>query len=314
MVSCSWPVALCWAFGFGISLVLLLYSWFVFAIGCFVCICVAWTTGKLNAIVGHIRSTICRKSDRAVQRRAQQAQAAARIASQQHDSINKGSNVATEQRKQEPACLAISDSESEHEGGDISVYRCESCKKNFKSESMFDQHTRTKKHLQMVSKLGPPRSITQAEPILDHTMRLGNKTKTRADGPKQCHKAESSVKETCSQHHHQSGDDDSGDDDADDFIARCAARKQAQKSYVDRGEDNDSTKSGSSEAESVKDKVAYRSANHTVKQKTGVSKKAQKREFQTASLSEKKVQRESVQDLIGNCKKLHREAKRNLVQ
>lgn len=248
-----------------------------------------------------------RRPDRARPRVPQQAHLAVNSSSQRRKQNAHRGNVPVEQQKQkkEAALRDTADSESEQEESTGAAYRCEICKKSFKSESTFSQHMETKKHLQKAKSASA--TAGQRESVGDYSRDPGTMVKASDSRVKQRDVAAS---EPIIQSSVPSEANDSDSEDADDLVARCAAHKTAWKA----SRDDDKPSKSSSEEDIAAEPPTYRSANRSAKQATGVSKKEQKRAMQQASLSEKKAQKEQVSDLVKSAKKNLRAANKETLE
>lgn len=190
---------------------------------------------------------------------------------------------------------AVSDEEASSEEEAVS-FHCEACRKTFKSEAAYDQHTRSKKHLQQVQ-------IFRKQ--LEQEMEEEKDESLEEEESDACSAASSQPKaeETASLEAKQNDgrddetDSESSDDDDDAMLARLLAskKKQASEAFTPppRG-------SGEEEVEKDDDKEED---DDTAKLDEGGSKKAQKRAKQKAILLEKKKEKEQVQELVSGVRK-----------
>ncbi|CAK8997850.1 unnamed protein product [Durusdinium trenchii] len=192
-------------------------------------------------------------------------------------------------------------------------YCCEPCRKTFKSEKAFDQHAKSKKHLQVVAKFRKE---------LDEEMEEEAKNEDRSEESedslghaeqfKPVEKASEGRKEPTPEAKTEEGNssnESNSESDEDDFLLRFAAQKSksAGRGYPaasppateeDRGGDGTDGEDGEDadarEEEPVNDVR---------------SRRAQKRQQQTAAASQRRQERENVQDLVNGVKKAQRASK-----
>eukprot|EP00421_Protoceratium_reticulatum_P020032 CAMPEP_0168379276 /NCGR_PEP_ID=MMETSP0228-20121227/11761_1 /TAXON_ID=133427 /ORGANISM="Protoceratium reticulatum, Strain CCCM 535 (=CCMP 1889)" /LENGTH=597 /DNA_ID=CAMNT_0008392305 /DNA_START=54 /DNA_END=1847 /DNA_ORIENTATION=+ len=228
----------------------------------------------------------------------------------------------------------LSEDESSEESEAVEYY-CEPCHKSFKSEKAFDQHCKSKKHVQIVAKLR-----RDLEREMEEESREEQASEGEPEGPDlEAGEAEDSTAKGAGGEGREPAGASAGgspsaesegegeDEDEDDFIARLAAvRKPRARSSSgaaagaganeqdDAGRDNSGTGAAKANAgaggEDQEEESS--SANEDAKGSPGAAdsggKKAQKRAKQRALLLEKKAERESVQELVNGCKKAQRAA------
>ncbi|CAE7719439.1 DNAJC21, partial [Symbiodinium sp. KB8] len=148
-------------------------------------------------------------------------------------------------RKEEQRARGEVVSEDEEEGSEEELveYYCEICKKSFKSEKAFEQHLKSKKHLQAVAKLQKELDREMKEEARASKKQPQNEEESEEEESEQ--EAEGELQETVSAEaepsksskpvKHETADSETREDDSnsesrsdseDDFLARFAAKKQ----------------------------------------------------------------------------------------
>lgn len=210
-------------------------------------------------------------------------------------------------------------SEDEEEEERVEWY-CEVCRKSFKSEKAFDQHCKSKKHLQMVAQLR--RQLAKAEDDDEEDASDGSvdleagggdaPTSTMAstfsppprvtpasdaqDKPKMHAKAEGSAEASTEPKSDESDEDEDSDDDA--FLARFAAAKRQGAGAAPSSQKVQREDSEDEVGEEAKD-------DRTSVQPVaggGSSKRQAKKEKHKSLLLEKRAEKEQVQSLVNAVK------------
>mmetsp|Transcript_116594 Transcript_116594/g.341241 ORF Transcript_116594/g.341241 Transcript_116594/m.341241 type:complete len:590 (+) Transcript_116594:103-1872(+) len=219
----------------------------------------------------------------------------------------------------------VSEDESSEKDTEACEYRCEACRKTFKSEKAYDQHAKSKKHLQTVAKLrsqleqeleaGSEEAEAEGEDTSDAEEAVGTAavegSEDRAD--RQEAAGGEKTRHPGGEDEVESEDDDEDEDEEDAFIARfAAARKPAAASAPPkggRGARHEEARGKADEAEGGEDEdggTAEEDASSNASAgvtEMGGGKKAQKRSKQRAILLEKKAEKASVQELVDGCRK-----------
>lgn len=222
------------------------------------------------------------------------------------------------------------DEASDKESEEAFEYRCEACRKSFKSEKAYDQHAKSKKHLQLVAKLRKEleqqlqaEAAAQESESEEEEESDGEGVAEAAGGAQAGRGAQGAARAG-----KEAGDDESeeeeDEEDEDDFVARfAAARKPAAFSPPQRGKGaNKGGKGGGGDSDgegetsgSGSDEEAGGGGGDDSSEGSDVGagggsgaaggggKRAQKREKQRAILLEKKAEKANVQELVNNCRK-----------
>lgn len=218
----------------------------------------------------------------------------------------------TKARKEEQRArgeIVSEEEEEESEDEEQVEYYCEPCRKSFKSEKAFDQHAKSKKHLQVVAKLrkeldkemeaeAKKEKVEESDeedeeegPVKPETLHPKHE-KSAAKAP------EPEIEEIEVQKDGQVQDDESKSEsqsDEEDFLARFAARKSnAGQGYPARADPPPVEEDSDGEEEATDDIRGRR---------------AQKREQQMAAALQRRQERENVQELVNGVKKAQRASK-----
>mmetsp|Transcript_70145 Transcript_70145/g.227018 ORF Transcript_70145/g.227018 Transcript_70145/m.227018 type:complete len:625 (-) Transcript_70145:87-1961(-) len=276
-----------------------------------------------------------RKAKEAQER--QERQDAARRADEERWAEVQAEREARRQRGE----IVSEDDESEADTEEVE-YMCEPCRKSFKSEKAFDQHTKSKKHLQIVAKLRRELEVeleleAEAEAKVEEEEEELRAEEAVEEGAEEA--AEEAVENAAAEglqgnsgggggggkeSEEESEDDD--EEDEDYFLARFAAARKPAKGDVGDGEAGgrqaraavggdaagggeagNSAEAGGGEGGEASSGDAE---SDNAAAEGGGGKKAQKRAKQRAILLGKKEERESVQDLVSGCRKAQRAARR----
>lgn len=224
--------------------------------------------------------------------------------------------------------------DSDEESDTVDFY-CEPCRKHFKSEKAFDQHAKSKKHLQLVARLrkeleeelddevqaAAERESSESEVDLEAGDVIEDAITTAVDGlgpakvPAPSNAGlQANVRGRATPNDPQNGnggssnnvnnsnnnEDDEDEDEDDAFVARFAAMKRPQQATGDGAGHKD----GGIEEEGA---ASEDDATEKEQQAKG-SKKAQRRAQQKAVLLEKKAEKENVKELVDSCRKAQKGA------
>lgn len=275
-----------------------------------------------------------RKAKEAQER--QERQDAARRADEERWAEVQAEREARRQRGE----IVSEDDESEADTEEVE-YMCEPCRKSFKSEKAFDQHTKSKKHLQIVAKLRRELEVeleleAEAEAKVEEEEELRAEEAVEEGAEEAAEEAVENAAAEGLQGNSGGGggggkesEEESEDDDEEDedyFLARFAAARKPAKGDVGDGEAGgrqaraavggdaagggeagNSAEAGGGEGGEASSGDAE---SDNAAAEGGGGKKAQKRAKQRAILLGKKEERESVQDLVSGCRKAQRAARR----
>jgi len=228
---------------------------------------------------------------------------------------------------------AVSDDESNDDDNDVVEYSCEACRKTFKSEKAFAQHEKSKKHLQLVSKLRAQleRDLAEEEdeededdeeeqkagapPADDSDVDLEAGAGTSAapqsglGGPPARNPEKLEAKAAAQDGGEDSEGSEGSDEDEDDFLARFAANQKKREPSRDQPSQKadpveDSDESSGSDGGEVNGSGGT-ATGATAATAAGVlgGKKAQKKAKLKAIMLEKKMEKEAVQELVNSCRK-----------
>jgi len=217
----------------------------------------------------------------------------------------------------------VTDDESEESDEEAVEYRCDACRKSFKSEKAFDQHTKSKKHVQAVAKLRQQMEKELREEAAaaaentdsdasDTSGDLENPPEPAFSPPPRAAAADAppAAAAACAE-----ASSDDGSENEDDFLARFAANGRRQPGLRSNAADAKTTAKGEDAADKRATDAGSSSDGDAGEAAADVegsgSKKAQKRAKQKALLLAKSKERENVQELVKNCKKAQREEKKD---
>lgn len=237
----------------------------------------------------------------------------------------------------------VSEDEGETDSSDdvdLVDYYCEPCRKNFKSEKAYDQHAKSKKHLQVVAKLRKElqREIEEEKKGQTKKGNAATAEKSDSDTDQDCESSKEDkdaeeegagedgkkqTQNTCKPREEAEQSDASSESDSEDgFVARFSARAQQSKgrsvSYASRegypstssrsppaantADDEESDNSGSEE-DGMSGNVEQQESPAV---DGGRGKRAQKREQQMAALLQRKQEKEHVENLVDGVRKKDR--------
>eukprot|EP00933_Yihiella_yeosuensis_P022607 TRINITY_DN17787_c0_g1_i1.p1 TRINITY_DN17787_c0_g1~~TRINITY_DN17787_c0_g1_i1.p1 ORF type:complete len:579 (-),score=213.30 TRINITY_DN17787_c0_g1_i1:103-1839(-) len=209
-------------------------------------------------------------------------------------------------------------------------WHCEPCRKSFKSEKAFDQHTKSKKHIQIVEQLRKELEKEMEEESEDDEEETEDDESEEevvcppAAPPK---KEESDAGKAQKESVEEKEDDDDDEESEDDFLARFAARRQqpavSSSSPKGRGRGKGgnggypSTNDGKSPADAADedgDSDSEEEGSDEDDKKAGniegSGKRAQRKAELMAMLLERRQEKDNVQELVNNTKKAQRAAKK----
>mmetsp|Transcript_11327 Transcript_11327/g.28490 ORF Transcript_11327/g.28490 Transcript_11327/m.28490 type:complete len:621 (-) Transcript_11327:255-2117(-) len=221
---------------------------------------------------------------------------------------------------------------------------CEPCGKKFKSEKAYDQHAKSKKHLQVVEALRRElerEMKKEAKAAKEEAARLeameggGGDAASSSEGSEEeveVSRQEKSKQEAPSK---DSEEEDEGDEDSDDdFLARFAARGgggrggRGRGSFAppprggdaegggssassDAGAGDEAAAGGDGEEADGSRRPAAAGEAAAAAAEEGAGKRAQKKAQQRALLLEKKAQKEGVEELVNGVRKAQKAAKQD---
>lgn len=220
----------------------------------------------------------------------------------------------------------VSDAESESDE-EVVEYSCEACSKSFKSEKAYENHTNSKKHVQLVAKL---RQEMERDLRKEKAAAAAAETAAEASGEEEDDDAPEASEPKAQLFSPPSrvsapggGDEEASDeneDSDDDFLARLAAtrgagtKRQASNARggssrasavaTDAGETEDGKGGASASADSASEEEADVIQSGADASLAG--KRAQKRAQQKTLLLEKSRERDGVKDLVAAIKKAQR--------
>jgi len=249
---------------------------------------------------------------------------------------------AAKQARRDRGEVVSEDEASNSEEEEAVEYRCEPCRKSFKSEKAFDQHAKSKKHLQVVAKFqrdlerelreeaasaaaaGAKEESSEEEEEVDLEAGAAGPVKKEQGGAGKASAGGPAAKATAAAPKEEDSDEDEDSDEEDAFLARFAARRKAGGGAASSGGGGgdaegisadastaaasaDPSESGSGDSDGEGDSPAADAG-------ASGGKRAQRREKQRALLLQKKAEKESVQEAVSACKKMQRAAKQGAAE
>jgi len=201
-------------------------------------------------------------------------------------------------------------SEDSDDESDTVDFYCEPCRKHFKSEKAFDQHAKSKKHLQLVARLRKELEEELDDEVQAAAEHESSESEVAAEAADVLEDAITTAVEGLGAAKapvapsnaglQEAPQQDDGDEDDDEFVARFAAMKRPQQATGG----SMGHKDGGSEEEGA---ASEDDATADVQHPKG-SKKTQRRAQQKALLLEKKAEKENVKELVDSCRKAQRAA------
>mmetsp|Transcript_89982 Transcript_89982/g.160161 ORF Transcript_89982/g.160161 Transcript_89982/m.160161 type:complete len:565 (+) Transcript_89982:64-1758(+) len=212
--------------------------------------------------------------------------------------------------------IVSEDEEDDSDDEETEVYYCEPCRKSFKSEKAFDQHAKSKKHLQVVAKLRKDLEMemkAEEKRKKAEEARIGKKEEEYDDeneddeSEEEPHAQAANVKDV--QNGKQSEEsEDQDESDEDDFVARFAASRGrgggrgGGRGYPAASASTPQAAEAEEDEEDTEDEDAEEDKDDT--QDDGRrEKRNQRREQQKAILIQKKQERENVQEMVNGARK-----------
>mmetsp|Transcript_97368 Transcript_97368/g.270840 ORF Transcript_97368/g.270840 Transcript_97368/m.270840 type:complete len:602 (+) Transcript_97368:84-1889(+) len=253
----------------------------------------------------------------------QQRKEAARLADEE-----RWAEVAANREARRARGEIVSEDESSEKASEAFEYRCEACRKSFKSEKAFEQHEKSKKHQQVVAQLRRELELEleaeaeaeEEEPDLEAG--VDSEAEAESDAGQgegvPAGGGRETAERTADGEEEQDGEVSEDEDNEDDFIARFAAfRPPPRAPAPGRGGDTGSRGDGGTGAASrgeVRGNSTKESGEFAIEGGieggstssnddagiTGIAagggKRAQKREKQRALLLERKAEKDSAKD------------------
>mmetsp|Transcript_87548 Transcript_87548/g.137115 ORF Transcript_87548/g.137115 Transcript_87548/m.137115 type:complete len:641 (-) Transcript_87548:95-2017(-) len=211
--------------------------------------------------------------------------------------------AARNERRARGEAVSEDDEASEQEAVE---FNCEACRKTFKSEAQYDQHTRSKKHLQAVQQFRKELERNMKEEKAESVDEDEEETSdacSASSSQQAVEGTQSHDNEKDDGHDDKEADseesDDDDDDDDDAMLARLVASKKKQNHIDKRSFSPPARESGEEDAQ-LDDVENHADAANL---EDSGSKKAQKRAKQKAILIEKKKEKEQVQELVNGVRK-----------